>query len=44
MRNNPCHAAGYGLTLIECAPGVPVDDLVARTGAPLVVGDDVITG
>jgi 3-oxoacid CoA-transferase subunit B len=32
-----------GLVLREVAPGVPVDEVVAATGAPLTVADDVTT-
>ncbi|MBB3678225.1 CoA transferase subunit B [Modestobacter versicolor] len=34
---------GDGLVLREVAPGVTVDQVVAATGAPLAVGDDVPT-
>ncbi|HEY0507481.1 MAG TPA: CoA-transferase, partial [Blastococcus sp.] len=32
-----------GLVLLEVAPGVSVDDVIAGTGAPLIVSDDVPT-
>jgi len=34
-----CDKLKGGLTLIECAPGVTVDEIVAKTGAPLKIAD-----
>ncbi len=33
--------AGQGFVLRETAPGVTADEVVAATGAPLTVADDV---
>ncbi|SFL04422.1 3-oxoacid CoA-transferase subunit B, partial [Geodermatophilus ruber] len=30
-----------GFTLRETAPGVPLDEIIAATGAPLTIPDDV---
>jgi 3-oxoacid CoA-transferase subunit B len=32
-----------GLALREVAPGVTVDEVIAATGAPLTIADDVLT-
>jgi len=34
-------ADGHGLTLLERAPGVPVDAIIAQTGAKLAVAGEV---
>jgi 3-oxoacid CoA-transferase subunit B len=34
-----CDKQAGGLTLIECAPGVTADEVVAKTGAPLKIVD-----